>query len=62
MQDSNTPLAFSVSDLADVLRISRSGAYAAVRNGAIDSVRVGKRIIIPATELSRLLSGRREQA
>jgi excisionase family DNA binding protein len=45
----------TVDEAADVLAITRTGAYQAVRRGEIPSVRVGRRLIIPTTSLLRLL-------
>jgi excisionase family DNA binding protein len=47
----------SIEDLAEILGIGRSTAYAAVRNGTIPSIKVGKRVLIPKVSLHRLLSG-----
>jgi excisionase family DNA binding protein len=45
----------SVDEIAFELGISRNAAYAAVRNGEIPSIRIGKRIIIPRAAFERLL-------
>jgi excisionase family DNA binding protein len=42
-------------ELAVVLRISRNGAYDAVRRGEVDSFRVGKKIKVPTAPLRRKL-------
>jgi excisionase family DNA binding protein len=48
---------FTVEEAAQILRISRTSAYKAVRAGEIPSVRVGRRDIIPRVAIERLLAG-----
>jgi excisionase family DNA binding protein len=50
------PRAFSVTQVAKMLGLSRASAYRAIETGDIPSVKVGGRIIIPADALDRLLS------
>ena len=50
-------LVFSVTEMAELLGIGRSKAYELVRSGTIPSLRLGKRIVIPARTLSRFLDG-----
>jgi excisionase family DNA binding protein len=45
------PDILTVEETARFLRISRGLAFAAVRQGDIPSVRVGRRILIPKTQL-----------
>jgi len=45
----------SVDELAAELRISRQSAYKALRNGAIPSIRLGKRFIIPRAAIAEWL-------
>jgi excisionase family DNA binding protein len=47
----------TVEEAAEILRISRTSAYKAVRAGEIPSVRVGRRDIIPRVAIERLLAG-----
>ena len=49
-------LAFSVTEMAELLGIGRSKAYALVRSGTIPSLRLGRRIVIPKLALSRFLA------
>lgn len=49
------PLTLTVEEVADVLRIGRSAAYAAVRAGDIPSIRVGRAIRCPRFQLERML-------
>ena len=45
------PLMLSVTDMAEVLGISRAGAYELVRTDGFPSVKIGTRILIPKDEL-----------
>ena len=45
----------SVDEFAAVAGISRSSAFAAVRNGEVPSIRFGKRIRIPTAAVRRML-------
>lgn len=47
----------TVEEAAEVLRISRGLAYEQVRTGALPTIRLGKRILVPVAALERLLSG-----
>ena len=49
-------LAFSVTEMAELLGIGRSKAYELVRSGTIPSLRLGRRIVIPKLALSRFLA------
>ena len=44
------PLMLSVTDMAEVLGISRAGAYELVKTEGFPSLSVGSRIIIPKEE------------
>ena len=44
-------------EAAAYLRISRGLAFAAVRDGSLPSVRIGRRILIPRRQLEALLDG-----
>lgn len=50
-------LTYSVEEAADLLGISRAGAYDAVARGDIPHLRMGRRILIPKSALHRLLEG-----
>lgn len=52
----NVPLVISVSELAQILRISRNTAYEIVRSGQIQSVRTGTQIRIPKKEIEKYLN------
>ena len=45
------PLMLSVTDIAEVLGISRAGAYELVKAEGFPSLSIGTRIIIPKDEL-----------
>ncbi|MDP8969080.1 MAG: helix-turn-helix domain-containing protein [Actinomycetota bacterium] len=49
------PLMLTVEEAARVLRIGRNGAYAAVADGLLPAVRIGRRIRIPRAGLAMLL-------
>lgn len=49
------PEVLTVDEVAGLLRISRGLAFAAVRDGTIPHVRVGRRILVPRTALTALL-------
>lgn len=50
------PLTLSVQTAAEMLGLTRSSAYEAVRTGQIPSIRFGKRIVVPRAALNRMLS------
>ncbi len=52
-----TKKTISVEEAAALLGISRNTAYEAVRRGEIPSIRIGKRFLIPAAALERMLDG-----
>jgi excisionase family DNA binding protein len=47
----------TVSEAARVLGISRAAAYAAAKSGAIPTITIGRRILVPLPALERLLEG-----
>ncbi len=47
----------TVEEAAEILRISRNGAYEAVKRGEIPSIRIGRRILIPRAALEMMLKG-----
>jgi len=49
------PLLLTMDDLAEVLPVCRNARYNLVKSGAIKSIRVGKRILIPKSALKELL-------
>jgi excisionase family DNA binding protein len=56
----STPLhgpVLTVDEAARYLRISRGLAFAAVRDGTLPSIRIGRRILVPLQRLQALLDG-----
>jgi excisionase family DNA binding protein len=49
-------LTFTVDETAAILGLSRNLTYAGVASGAIPSVKVGRRILVPRLALERLLA------
>ena len=49
------PATMTVTQTATVLGISRSSNYECVRRGVIPSLRLGRRIIVPTTDIEALL-------
>lgn len=47
--------ALSVTQVAKMLGISRTFAYAAVNDGTIPSFRLGKRVLVPKAALDEML-------
>ena len=45
----------TVTETAELLGIGRSAAYEGARTGQIPTIRIGKRILVPAAGLERLL-------
>ena len=50
------PIMLSVPQLAAVLNISRSGAYALVRSEGFPSLKIGSRIVIPKDKLQNWIN------
>ncbi len=50
-------LTLTVDEAAKALGLSRNSCYQAAETGAIPSIRIGKRILIPRFALERLLAG-----
>lgn len=53
--DGAASVVLTVDEVAVFLRISRGLAFAAVRDGTIPHVRVGRRILVPRSALEALL-------
>ena len=51
----SAPDVLTVEEVAMLLRIGRNGAYEMVRTGAIRSVKLGRRILVPKAALVALL-------
>ena len=47
----------TVDEVAVILGVSRGTAYAAVRDGTIASLRIGRRLVVPTARLIAMLEG-----
>lgn len=45
----------TVTEAAQLLRLARNTAYAAVKRGEIPTLRIGRRLLIPRDALERML-------
>lgn len=52
----NARLTMTVLEAAGVLGLSKGAAYEAAKTGAIPTLRIGRRILVPRAALERLLS------
>lgn len=59
LPDPNEEPTVTVERAGQIIGISRSSAYEAVRNGAIPSIRIGRRLVVPTASL-RLMLGMTE--
>ncbi len=50
-------LTHTVDEVAEKLGLSRGATYEGVRKGYIPSIRIGRRLLVPAAALQRLLDG-----
>ena len=57
MVDTQAKLTLTVQEAATLLGIGRNSAYEAIKIGAIPSLRIGRRIVIPKSALERILAG-----
>ncbi len=59
MQTDNQPvkLAYSIKEAVAVTSISRSTLYLMIGDGTIETRKIGKRTLIPAASLQRLING-----
>ncbi|NRG40373.1 helix-turn-helix domain-containing protein [Rathayibacter sp. VKM Ac-2835] len=55
LQDLRSRAAISVEEAGEVIGIGRASAYAAVRNGELPSIRIGRRLVVPVPALLALL-------
>jgi len=46
-----------IDQAAEILGISRNGAYAAAKEGSLPTIRIGKRLLVPKAVLDRMLAG-----
>jgi excisionase family DNA binding protein len=52
---------YTVSETCAVLGVSRNMGYEVVRTGCIRAIKIGKRVVIPRSEMERLLAGQPAQ-
>ena len=52
----STKLTYTVTEVAELLGISRSSAYECVRRGEIPSLSFGRRVVVPRRALEELLA------
>jgi len=50
-------LVFTIPEAAKLLRISRGSAYEAAKRGEIPTIRIGHRLLVPRSQLEKLLIG-----
>ena len=55
MQPTSEKLAYSVNEAADAISIGRSKLYQLIQSGDVETRKIGKRTVIPAASLQRLL-------
>jgi excisionase family DNA binding protein len=53
-------LAYTDSDVASLLRVSKRTVYRLRKSGALRAIRMGRAVRIPAEEISRLLATKQE--
>ena len=51
----NPKLAYSIPEAAHAISIGRSKLYELIAAGCVETRRIGRRVVIPATSLHRLL-------
>jgi excisionase family DNA binding protein len=47
----------TLREAAEILRISRGSAYEAAKRKQIPTIRIGRRLLVPAAALERMLAG-----
>lgn len=50
------PLTYNVDQVAKLLRLGRGTTYEQIRQGAIPSIRFGRRLLVPKAALDKLLA------
>ena len=50
----NIPVAFTVAEMLKVVPLGKNSAYAAIKNGVIPSIRIGRKILIPRRALEKM--------
>jgi len=57
MPNQDTPAAFTVKRFCEHIQISESHFYNLLKAGDIRVIKLGRRVLVPATEVERLLNG-----
>ena len=52
-REQELPRVLNVAEVADILRVSRTTVYEAVKDGVIPAIRMGTRIVIPREAFER---------
>ena len=55
MSETQTKLASSISETAEKLGVSRDSVIRAIQRGDLKAIRFGKRVLVPTSELKRIL-------
>ncbi|WP_210272822.1 helix-turn-helix domain-containing protein [Chthonobacter rhizosphaerae] len=55
MLSTNEPLAYRIATACQVLGIGRTKLYSLICNGEIQTIKIGRRVLVPRTELEALL-------
>ena len=55
--DAAAPLVLDVREVARRLRISKSFAYELIASGDLPSIRLGRRVLVPAARLEEFIRG-----
>jgi excisionase family DNA binding protein len=55
-REQKDPTAFTVDEVAKLLRIGRISAYQAIERGDIPSIRIGRRILVPRLAFHEMLA------
>ena len=55
--DNPEPLAYSIADACKVTSIGRTRLYSLINEGRLEVRKIGKRTLIPAASLRRLIEG-----
>ena len=61
-QEQHQPLTITVERAGQLLGISRGLAYDLVRRGEIPAIRLGRRVVVPASVIAEMLRGAAEGA
>ena len=52
-----SPLAYSIKETCRVTSLGRTRIYQLIASGQLEAIKVGKRMLIPAEALNKLLEG-----